>query len=107
VDKFEQLVSDSPLLAAVILGNPALTQFDLIAPETLSAETEADLQARGMGFIGVTGVVAGQFRCELAVPLDDAAVDAIAQAFIQHVVVKLSTKGDLASRILGHCRKAH
>jgi hypothetical protein len=92
LDKFQQLVWDSPL-AAIILGNPGLTDFELTAPEPLSAETEAGFHARGLEFIGVTGLVDGQFKSALAVPLDDDAVSAIAAAFVQYVVTKLGTKG--------------
>jgi hypothetical protein len=91
LDKFEQLASDSTL-TAVILGNPALTDFELIAPAPLPPETQAKFHARNFGFIGVVGVVEGRFRTALAVPLDDATAEALAAAFVQYVVAKLNTK---------------
>ena len=88
LDKFEQLATDSTL-TAVILGNPGLTDFELIPPEPLSAEAQAAFHSRDFGFIGVVGVVGGKFRTALAVPLDDATADALAAAFVQYVVAKL------------------
>lgn len=79
-------------LTAVILGNPALTEFELIAPEH-SAERAAH-EARGFEYIGEIGAVDGRFRTKFSVPLDNLTVDALAQAYVQFVVSKLDALED-------------
>ena len=86
-DKFGQIVSSR--FAAVLFGNAELTDFELIAPESLSAETQAALVARGFESIGAIGVVDGKFRSALTVPLDDSTADTLAAAFVQYMVPKL------------------
>jgi hypothetical protein len=96
VDKFTAL-ADVAQFATVILGNQA-NEFELVRLESvpLSPEEATALQTRGMGFVGLLGLVDGKFRSALAVELDAATTAAIAQAFVESMVqhVRTRPKGD-------------
>ena len=95
MDNIERLVFESQF-TAVILGNPQTFDYELIEPVPVSPETQANLSARGMCFIGCVGLVGGQFRTALSVPIDDRAITFLTQAFVGFLSAKLqlSTKTD-------------
>ena len=93
MDRFEQLISDSQI-AAAILGNPASGDYQLVNLTSLplSTEDQASFSTRGMSFLGVLGVCDGVPRSALAVELDPATIAALAGAFTQVVVRALTEK---------------
>jgi hypothetical protein len=94
-DKFETLAMEAQL-AVSVLGNADLSDVELICikPYQLSPEKIQELAvqwaARGLRFIGTIGIVDGQSRTALAVPLDDRHISALSEAFIQYCEVSLS-----------------
>jgi hypothetical protein len=84
-DKFEQIAGYARL-AVGIVGNPTTSEFalvDLTGPESVP-DFRGEAQ-RGFCFIGVVGMVQGVPLIALTGPLDNAALDALSQAYIRHV----------------------
>ena len=86
LDKHQTLVRDAQL-ALCILGNPQTSDFELIEMPKLplSEERLHSLRLRGMYYLGVVGLVDGVPRTALDEPLENAAVDALARAFLSHM----------------------
>jgi hypothetical protein len=82
-DKFEQIAAYARL-AVVILGNPTTSEFVLIDLAEPLPDLRCEAQ-RGLSFIGTVGVVQGVPLTVLAQPLDNAALDALSQAYLRHV----------------------
>jgi hypothetical protein len=84
LDKFQQLAWDATY-AVCILGNPEASDFELVELGTtpLTEEHRRRLSERGMGFVGVFGIVNGVPHVALAVPLDERATSALSQALVQ------------------------
>jgi len=74
MDKFHQLVSETPSACWAIVGNPAAREFAVfrlgLSLTTESREMLPGFAARGFIFIGVAGIVDGVPQTRLAVPLD-------------------------------------
>jgi hypothetical protein len=94
-DKFEALAMEAEL-AVSVLGNADVSDVELLpvkpyglGPEKVQA-LAAQWAARGLRFIGTIGIVDGQTRTALAVPLDYRRISALSQAFIAHCEVLLS-----------------
>jgi hypothetical protein len=84
-DKVEQIAHDAQI-AAVIIGNPVTREFELIDPKAECAiERVRFLSSRGMFFCGILGLVDGVSRTALSEPLENATLDALAQAFLTHI----------------------
>jgi hypothetical protein len=84
LDRFEQLVFDSQF-AVGIFGNPELSDFELMRV-TSPGPGHYDRDKLGrMVFVGVMGLCTGVPRSVLAVPLDEAATSALAQAFLSYL----------------------
>ena len=89
-DKFEQIAGYARLAVGVV-GNPKTSEFalvDLTGPEPVP-DFRGEAQ-RGFCFIGVVGMVQGVPFIALTGPLDNAALDALSQAYIRHVECVLS-----------------
>jgi hypothetical protein len=80
--------------AVCILGNPATSEFLLVdlAPGPLPADLRQTADAHGLYFIGAAGLVHGAPRTALAEPLDNATVDALAQAVIAFIMAGLEAR---------------
>jgi hypothetical protein len=85
-DEFAQIVSDAQISAA-ILGNPAAREFVLV--DLATGRIPDCLYGRGLGFIGVTGIVNGVPRAAFAVELEDAAISAIAAEWTRYLVARI------------------
>ena len=105
-DKFEQIAGYARL-AVGIVGNPTTSEFALV--DLSGAGPVPDFQGeaqRGFCFIGVVGMVQGVPLIALTGPLDNAALDALSQAYIRHVECVLEgpsgpqTPGDDSERWL-------
>lgn len=84
-DQFERIAGYARL-AVGIVGNPTTSEFalvDLTGPEPVP-DFRGEAQ-RGFCFIGVVGMVQGVPLIALTGPLDNAALDALSQAYIRHV----------------------
>jgi hypothetical protein len=81
MDKFQQLTFDATF-SVCILANPEKGDYEL-ADLDLSNERVHTLKERGMEFCGVLGIVKGRPRFALALPVTDAIVSALLQAFVQ------------------------
>jgi hypothetical protein len=81
-DRFE-LIACYGRLAVAILGNPTTSEFVLIDLTEPLPDLRSEAQ-RGFCFIGAVGIVQGVRRVALAEPLDNASLDALSQANIQH-----------------------
>jgi hypothetical protein len=96
-DKFDLLAMESQLCVAV-LGNADITDIELlpIRPQPYGRNKVQALAAqwagRGLRFIGTIGIVNGQPRTALAVPLDALRMDALSQAFTVHCEAILTDK---------------
>jgi hypothetical protein len=84
-DRFGQIAFESQI-AAAILGNATTREFVLIDP---SGPIPDSLHNRGLGFIGVTGIVNGVPRTAFALELDDAALDAVAHAWVRYLAARI------------------
>jgi hypothetical protein len=83
MDKFTAALQDS-VFSAALLYNAGNRDFEWVRLERLSeAATEACLAARGLSFAGVVGIVNGEMRVALEMPLD--VTPEMAQAFVQLV----------------------
>jgi hypothetical protein len=102
MDKIEKLVAESEHPVAV-LGNLESTAFELVPVDTLSESASRTLYSRGLGFLGVIGLVNGQFRTALEVELSPSTSQAIVHAFVQHMTARLSVpkrdNGDWLERL--------
>lgn len=89
-DKFELLVKDAQI-ALCVMGNPQTSDFELVDVEQLplSDAHRRSMTKRGMGFLGVVGLVNGAPQSAFEEPLPDASVDALAMAFMSHLAVSL------------------
>jgi hypothetical protein len=91
MDRFEQVVSDSPV-SSMILSTSDFTEIELLpvdAPD-LGADVTDALLARGMHYLGVIGLTPdGGFRSEFTVPLDPATSQAIAHAFARDIAKQI------------------
>ena len=84
-DQFERIAGYARL-AVGIVGNPTTSEFalvDLTGPEPVP-DFRGEAQ-RGFCFIGVVGMVQGVPLIALTGPLDNAALDALSQAYFRHV----------------------
>jgi hypothetical protein len=94
-DKFEALAMEAQL-AVSVLGNADVSDVELlnIKPYPLGPEKIQELAVQWAGrdlrFIGTIGIVDGQTRTALTVPLDDRRISALSEAFIAHCEVLLS-----------------
>ena len=102
LDKFERLAWDATY-AVCILGNPESRDFELvdIGPKPLTEERRRKMSERGLGFLGVLGIVGGVPRAALAVELDPVTQSALVQSFLQRIedainTVEKAAKGDSA-----------
>lgn len=82
----EQLISDSQI-SAFILGNFSTREFVLV--DTALWPVPDCLPGRGFVFVGTTGIVNGAPRTAFAVELDDAAMSAIAMAWVQYLAARI------------------
>jgi hypothetical protein len=102
MDKIEKFVAESEYTVA-LLGNPESTAFELVPIDTLSESESRALSARGLGFLGVIGLVDGQFRTALEVEQSVSTSQALARAFVQHITARLSApkrdNGDWLERL--------
>jgi signal peptide peptidase SppA len=78
LDKFDIILRDAKP-SFVIMGNLDVTEYDFVSQDRLPASDEAldSYRQRGMGFLGVTGLVGGSPRTALAVPLDAPAIETL------------------------------
>ena len=96
-DKFEQIAGYARL-AVGIVGNPKTSEFALV--DLTGPEPVPDFREYGFCFIGVVGMVQGVPLIALTGPLDNAALDALSQAYIRHVEcvlkrrIRAATPGD-------------
>jgi hypothetical protein len=91
-NKFEKLVWDAQL-AVCILGNPQTSDFILIDLTAPLRDMRSEISAqRGLYFLGAAGIIQGAPRTALAEPLDNAAVDALAGAYVRHVESVLASR---------------
>lgn len=90
-DKFTHLL-DSAQYAVGILGNPALTEFELVDLDagSLSDERTHQLRDAGYFFVGAIGIVDGLPKAALSEPLAPVQVSAISQAFVALVENKIN-----------------
>jgi hypothetical protein len=90
-DKFETLVGEADH-SFTIMGNLTTSDFALIETSTLPLSESArhDLVQRGMGWLGVVGLVAGQPKTALDTPLGAPVIAALAEAFLQVLAKKLA-----------------
>lgn len=75
-----------------ILGNVATNDYELVdlASVPFPPETEADFNARSLGFVGTLGLVCGQFRSAFAVSLERDIVDALAKSYFEFICAKFA-----------------
>jgi len=85
MDKFEQLARDAEY-ALFLLANESTGDFELIEPQPIPTDAARGYSERGLSFGGVLALVGGKPRSALALPLEDATVDAIVREFIARVV---------------------
>jgi hypothetical protein len=92
MDRFEQLVSASQVVACV-LGNPANRDFlliDIAAPVDDALRAEA--AQRGLYFCGVMGIIDGVTRTELAEALSSEAIAILSNEFVGQVVLIIAAR---------------
>jgi hypothetical protein len=82
----EQIVSDAQI-AAVILGNGNTREYVLV--DLAQGPVPDCLFGRGFVYVGLTGIVNGAPRTAFAVELDDAALSAIAMAWVQYLAARI------------------
>jgi hypothetical protein len=88
-DQFGQIAFESQI-AAAILGNATTREFVLIDLSGPTPDSLHSLRNRGLDFVGVAGFdVNGVLQAAFAVELDDSAVDAIAEAWIEHLATRI------------------
>ncbi len=83
MNKLEEIVSTASV-AVGVFGNTETSDYIVLAfplPDQLSP----DLVARGLSFVGVFGICAGQTRAVLNVSLDDATLTDLSVRFAQIV----------------------
>jgi hypothetical protein len=90
-DKFQTLAATAKL-SVCIFANPqgtdwALVGLDAAGDADLLRVVMRDINARGLEFAGVTGLMAdGSPRTALAMPLEDSVVDSMAALFTRYFV---------------------
>jgi hypothetical protein len=89
--KFETLAAQAEF-PTVIWGDPkrgdfVLFQLGVVVP--IPEEVKADVITRGLGFLGIVGIVGGQPRTALAMPLDDETISALAGAYVELVSARV------------------
>jgi hypothetical protein len=86
MDNLEQLASDAEYVVG-ILANPDKTDVQFVdCTRHVPVDTAKVYAERGLVFVGVVGLVAGQPRVVLTGDdLEPEAITAIAQAFVAHV----------------------
>ena len=86
-DKFETLAANAAL-AVCVFATPRATDWALVGLDAAGdAGVMCDINARGLGFAGVLGLMAdGSPRAALAEPLDDGVVDKMSALFLGYFV---------------------
>ena len=88
-DRFETLAATASC-AVCIFATPQGTDFALVGLDAAGdAGVMCDINARGLGFAGVIGLVDGAQRTELAEPLGDGVVDRMSALFVGYFVPRL------------------
>jgi hypothetical protein len=88
MNRLEQLALEAEV-SACILGNLTTRDFALVDLHAPGPIPEC-LHGRGLGVIGVTGIVGGVPRTALAVELDDVALSAIAQVWLRYLSARIT-----------------
>jgi hypothetical protein len=90
--KFEELVSKAQY-ALCVVGNPQLSEYELL---DFPLPDEAELIERGMVFVGILALVEWTPRSAIAIPLDDATIARLSDAFVVRFRAAIEThaKGD-------------
>ncbi len=86
LEKTDAIVSVAQISAA-ILGNFSTREFVLV--DLAPGPIPDCLYGRVLSYIGVTGIVNGAPRTALVVELDDAALSAIAMAWVHHLAARI------------------
>lgn len=84
-DKFSRLLAESRF-SMFILGNGATSDYTLAPARPLPEAVRRDFTKRGLTFVGILGVVDGQPRSALAVPLTDTTIARLSQEFIRRAM---------------------
>jgi hypothetical protein len=75
-----------------VLGNVEKSDYELVDLELcpVSPEVQADFHARGLGYVCTMGIKGGKFVSAFELPLDDVVVTALAGAFVEFAIRKLT-----------------
>ena len=83
LDKLQQ-IADAEFSVAV-LANLETSDFQFVPVEPVAEDTAMSYHGRGLAFIGLIGLVKGQPKCALDVPLESEDIAQLVQAFLAHL----------------------